>query len=226
MYNKGRLLQLLALTATISAICVTAVASRFATAQDSPSQNPPPSQPSLIDGGVPVPPLIAPSEVENYVVLQPGQKITGRLGLPAAQLINPPAELAQEIAVWVPEELPKGMNSVPSPAPGEISYEVISSTRYRGNNHTIYVSTARPSPAAAKLKLDFGKRDKLADGTEAGVVVGCDAVDTKTTAGYACVAGGDTPNRVQFRRGNLIITVASDLPIEQVKNLARNASLQ
>jgi len=222
MFKKPKALLLFTAMTTVSILGITAVVSKLTNAQTS-SQTSQTSNSSLDANGKPVPPLIVPSQVAKYVVLQPGTKITGRLGLPAAQLIDPPAELAQEIAVWVPEPLPK---NAPSPSPNEISYQMISSTRYRGNGHTIFVTTARPSPAAAKLKHHFGQPTQLADGTEAGVVIDCALIDTKTTEGYSCVANDPTPNRVQFMRGNLIITIASDLPIEQVKSLAKNASLK
>lgn len=174
--------------------------------------------------------LIPPSGAVSYVVLPPGEKITGRLGLPAAQLIDPPAELAQEVAVMVPAKLkdPKGkvISSEPPVPPNAIAYEFISSTRYRGNGHTIFVTTARMSPAAAKLKYSFGKPDKLADGTEVGITVACESLPSDSLEDDSCVEGSPTPNRVVFMRGNLIITVASDLPIEQVKALAKNASLK
>lgn len=169
--------------------------------------------------------MLPPPDAE-YIVLSPGGKITGRLGLPAAQLIDPPAELAQEIAVWVPKAKPN-MPAPPRPT-DQIAYEMVSSTRYRGNGHTIFVTTARPSPAAAKLKQDFGKPDKLTDGTTVGVTVACESIPSGTLEGFSCVPSSatSTPNRVQFMRGNLIITVASDLPIDQVKGLAKNASLK
>lgn len=120
----------------------------------------------------------------------------------------------------------KVISSEPPVPPNAIAYEFISSTRYRGNGHTIFVTTARMSPAAAKLKYSFGKPDKLADATEVGITVACESLPSDSLEDDSCVEGSPTPNRVVFMRGNLIITVASDLPIEQVKALAKNASLK
>lgn len=165
-------------------------------------------------------PELPPDDVD-YAVLQPGAKITGRLGLPAAQLINVPPELAQEIAVWVP---PKNLEPLSSEA---IGTEFLSVVRYKGNGHTIYVSTARFTPKAAQLKHTLGKEDKLADGTTVGFTISCDSITpTQHEAGCICWPNTATPNRVVFMRGNQIITVASDLPIDQVKSLAASAALK
>lgn len=223
--DKLKLLQFLVLTTILSALGAVAINSGFVNAQNSSEKKQNPNLVRQLNF------LIPPSGAVSYVVLPPGGNITGRLGLSAAQLIDPPAELAQEVAVMVPEAKlkdPKGkvISSEPPVPPNAIAYEFISSTRYRGNGHTIFVTTARMSPAAAKLKHSFGKPDKLADGTAVGITVACESLPSDSLEGDSCVESSPTPNRVVFMRGNLIVTVASDLPIEQVKSLAKNASLK
>lgn len=219
MFNKFTLLQSLAVTTIFAIFGAVVILPKFVNAQNASGNTQPPDE--LLGNNTRfVGSLIPPSGAVKYVVLPPGEKITGRLGLPAAQLIKPPAEVAQEIAVWVPPKTTEPFR------PEEISYEIISSTRYRGNGHTIFVTTARPSPGAAKFKQYFGHPDKLADGTPVGVKIDCESPDAQTSGIYSCVSGSSTPNQVQFMRGNLIITVASDLPLDQVKELARNASLK
>lgn len=223
MFNQFKLF--LAIATTLSILGVVATISRLAGAQNSSQNDQPPRQ--FLEQGRPVGVLLPPPDAQ-YVVLPAGGKITGRLGLPAAQLIDPPAELAQEVAVWVPKPIPKDEAAPPSIPADRVSYQIISSVRYKGNGNTIFVTTARPSPGAAKLKLDFGKPDKLADNTEVGITVACESLPPETTEGFSCTPAGSfpPPNQVKFMRGKLIINVASDLPIEQVKDLAKNAILK
>ncbi len=221
MFKQSTFLRFFATTTLLSVLGAVAVASEFATAQNTP-ENAQPSEP-MQNNIRPrlLLPEIPPSDVVEYIVLPPGAKITGRLGLPAAQLVDIPAELAQEIAVWVP---PKNIEPL---QPDAIGTEFISVVRYKGSGHTVYVSTARFTPGAAKLKHTFGKEDKLTDGTTVGFTVSCESMTpAQHEAGYACWPGTDTPNRVVFMRGNKIITIASDLPIDQVKSLATSASLK
>lgn len=219
MFKQFTFLQFFAATTLLSALNAVPIASEFATAQNTP-ENAQPSE--LMQNNIRpklLLPEIPPSDVVEYIVLR--AKITGRLGLPAAQLADIPAELAQEIGVWVP---PKNIEPL---RPDEIGTEFISVVRYKGSGYTIYVSTARFTPGAAKLKHTFGKEDKLTDGTTVGFTVSCESMTpAQHEAGYACWPGTDTPNRVVFMRGNKIITVASDLPIDQVKSLATSASLK
>lgn len=196
-----------------SMLCTISFMARDVNAQDSSKQSQ--AQQEEID----IINLILPTD-EVYVVLKPDEKITGRLGLPAAQLISPPPELAQEIAYWVQRG-----NGEPL-KPNDIAYEFNSSIRYRGNGHTIYVTTVRLTPAAAKLRRVLPVTTKLDDGTVAGVTVPCDSIPDKTTPkSFSCIVGDNpAPNQLVFERGNMVITIASDLPIDQLKGLASKVS--
>lgn len=89
--------------------------SNFANAQNSPER----PRPNRNEQTLIIKPFLPPSEAVEYAVLPSGEKITGRLGLPAAQLVDPPAELAQEIAVWVPPRTPAEPLK-----PDDIAYEL------------------------------------------------------------------------------------------------------
>lgn len=195
-------LSLITLTTIISILTALTMNSDFANSQNPPERvRPDRNERTLI-----IKALLPPSEAVEYVVLQPEQKITGRLGLPAAQLVDLPSELTEEIAVWVPPKVTaKELKSQ------DIAYQLNSSVRYRGNGHTAVVATYRLSPGANKLQQAFSNVERLSDGTEVGI---------------ATADRSNLPNRVVFKRGNSIIVIGSDLPIEQVKNLAVNAALK
>ena len=110
-------------------------------------------------------PLMPPSEAVEYIVIPAGGKITGRLGLPAAKLINFPPEL-NEVAVWTP---PKTQG--PPLKPDDVAYELISSVRYRGADKELVIATYRLSLGAAKLERFLGRAETLADGTTAGIKI-------------------------------------------------------
>jgi hypothetical protein len=186
-------------------------------AQNSPN-NPQPTQFLM-----PLSPFIPPEQAIVYNVVSSPTQITGHLSLPAAYLNNPPPKLAQEIAVMnrrvmidvdgtrikLPPESPTRTveNTL---KPEERARVLIASVRYRGSGHTIYVNTATLTPAEAKMTR-FSEKTKLADGTPAYTTV---------------VEGINTPNCVVFIRGRVYVTIASDLPMEQIKSLATSVVLK
>jgi hypothetical protein len=222
----------LGLLSSIFAFGAIAMTSEFANSQNVPAKSPRRERVRILA------PLLVPEGATEYEPVPPETIIKGRHGVKAAQLVNPPPELAKEIAIWKLDSIPKDRNGKPMPpdpemAPEAVAYEMISSTRYTGNGHVIYVTTARMGPAALKVKHTLGTTAKLADGTEVGVAVACKKPSgevSQTSDGvtqyesleqkYDCVEGSSTPNQVVFTKGNLIVTVASDLPIEQVMDLA------
>lgn len=196
MFNKLKLSELLALLTILPALGGVTMASKFVNAQN-PENN---QKPEVSEPPIAVPSLIPPtSPTEEYVKQPVGVKIAAPDGRAVGQLDNLPANLAQDVAV----SLPRGI----SPATGdEISYQIISTVRYRGNGNTILVTTTRPSPAAARRQTIFGNEEQLDDGS---------MVEVKTSGPR------DNPNQVVVKRGALIITVASNLPVEEVKGLAK-----
>lgn len=186
------------------------------------AQNPPinPQRPSSVRR---LSPMMPPEQAHEYIVISSPSQITGRLSLPAAHLNNPPSQLAQEIAVmdktvWI--DVDGTRVKIPSESstrtveqatkPDEIANILIESVRYRGSGHTIYINTATLSPAAAKVTR-FVETTKLADGTPASLAI---AEDIKT------------PNLLVFVKGKVYVTIASDLPIEQIKSLATSVVLK
>jgi len=148
-----------------------------------------------------VPPLLAPPSDEGYVP-QPGTaKVSAPDDRSVAQLGNVPADLAQAVSADFPD-----LTTKDALADSDTYYEILSSIRYEGNGHTVLVTTARPSPAAAQQAAVYGDRSiELKDGTVAWLTVGLP---------------GDLPNRIVFPKGDLIITIVSDLPHTDLENLA------
>lgn len=144
------------------------------------------------------PPLIPPSQ-KNYANLQSDKAIAALDDRPVAQLAKPPASITQAIATNFPDIRPEQDATT-------VSYAILASVRYTGNGHTVFVTTARPSPAAARETTVFGNQTvRLADGSTAWVSTGIP---------------GDIPNQVVLVKDNLIITVAGDLPLDDLQTLA------
>lgn len=155
--------------------------------------------PETVAGPAIVPPLLAPPDQAGYSDQKTGTVITAPDRRPIAQLGVPPAEFSQAISV----NLPKSQDS---PSASTVSYTVLASVRYRGNGHTVLVTTANASPAAAQQPTIFGNQTiKLHDGS---------------TAWVSTNIPGDTPNQLVYLRGDLIITIASDLSVNMLKDLA------
>lgn len=217
IFNKAKLRQLLTILVSFSTLGIVVMNSDFGNAQNS-SNNP-----QLPERQLPVGPFIPPEQAVFYNPISSPAQITGRLSLPAAYLNNPPPKFAQEIAVMdrtvaidvdgtrieIPPELPNATVESSTP-PGQRADILISSVRYRGSGHTIYVNTSTLSPAEAKIR-GFSENTKLADGTPAY---------TPTA-----ITGVSTPNCVVFVRGKVYVTIASDLPMEQIKSLATTVVL-
>jgi len=148
-----------------------------------------------------VPPLVPPS-TEAYTPYAAGSPIAAADSRPVAQLA-PGAVGAQPAATFFP---------ILRPPVSEISYTILASVQYTVNGHLVFVTTARPSPAAAQRQLGLGnEKVQLADGTTAWVATG--------------IPSGQ-PNQVVTMRNGLIITVASDLPIDTLKDLAAHVAVK
>jgi len=159
---------------------------------------------SNADSAIVPPTLIPPSfsvteNVDEYTNLPAAAEIPNPDNRPIARLSDIP-DFVQNTAALIPKNLPNLKNDV-------VSYQITSSVRYTGNNRTVLVTTARPSAAAINRQISFGETSKLADGS---------IVQVRTNV------PGNTPNAVVLTRNNLVITIASDLPLEDVKNLARS----
>ncbi len=217
MFNKPKLWQLLTVLVSLSTLGIAVMNSDSGNAQNSQNN----AQRPLIMS--PLTSMMPPPEAVEYIITSSPEQITGNLSLPAAHLNNPPPQLAQEIAVMnrrvmidvdgtriqLPPESPTRTveNTL---KPDERARVLVSSVRYRGNGHTIYVNTATLTPAEAKMTRLY-ETTKLADGTPVGITI-----DEESK----------TPNQLVFFRGKVYVTIASDLSIEQIKSLATSIVLK
>ncbi len=114
---------------------------------------------------------------------------------PVAQLAAAPVDM-QDTAIFLPTTLR-------IPGTGEVSFAILSSIRYSGNSHHLYVSTVRPSASAAQGALGLGNETvRLADGATAWATTGL---------------AGDAPNRVAMVREGVIVAIEGDLPVDTLK---------
>jgi predicted metalloprotease with PDZ domain len=85
-------------------------------------------------------------------------------------------------------------------------YDVLGVVRYEGTSGTVYVLTVRPSAGVLSRGLDLGM-----------------PLGTRSDSASLSVwrSPGESPSAtVQYFRNGLIIQIAGDLPIEQLKALA------
>lgn len=143
-------------------------------------------------------PRLAPPGSAGYVPQQAGKPVAAPDGRPVAQLDVVPANL-QNVTVSLPTPL------TPPPA-AHVAYQILASVRYEGAAHSVLVTTTRPTAAAAQQPTVFGSyTTQLANGT---------------TAWARLNMPHREPNQVVFLHNDLIITVASDLSINDIKALA------
>lgn len=144
------------------------------------------------------PPLLAPPDSVSYE-RQPSSDapVVADDGRPIAQLRQPPVEFAESVEVYLPE-------MKPWEDPEAEAYAVLASVRYVGSGGTVLVTTAQPSPGALRLMAAPG---------EQAIQLG------ETEAWLSTDMGGGFPNRVLLIQEDLIVTVAGDLPPEQLQEL-------
>ncbi|NJM66389.1 MAG: hypothetical protein HC851_12395 [Acaryochloris sp. RU_4_1] len=140
-------------------------------------------------------------------------------GDPAAQLTNPPPELAQQISVWSPPA-----DSEPI-SPDAIAFEFVSSVRYQGSGGVVVITTLRPNENAANVKILSRKEDKLSNGKSINVVEDCKKLSKGAEPESCAVPDNSTPNEVLFIQEGLVISVEGSLSIPEVKKLAAEIEL-
>ncbi|MCL4489712.1 MAG: hypothetical protein M1132_12345 [Chloroflexi bacterium] len=149
-----------------------------------------------------VPPLLAPPGSSGYtpatsVIFAPD-------GRPVAQLSEAPADLGQRIAVNIPKTA--GIED------SSVAYSVLASVRYEGSGQIVLVTTARPSPSAAQQPAVLGSQTiRLTNGI---------------TAWATEDMPGEVTNQVVFIEGDLIITVAGNVPTDLLKDLASRVTIK
>lgn len=147
-----------------------------------------------------VPPMLAPPGTDGYVEQSARERITAMDERPVAQLRDPAAAgVGASLAVNFPDLQLTGDEDT-------IYYTVLASIRYSGEKHTVLVTTARPSADAAQIPTAFGSETiRLANGQSAWASEG---------------SPGDLPNKVVLLQGDLIITIAGDLDLQNLSELA------
>ncbi len=137
-----------------------------------------------------------------YMNLESG-KVVPQGEFPIAVFRETADSSAQPVAAFFPD-LSKGTGV----APDEIGFTIVACVRYATENGDIYLTTTIPSPLAAQKNLVMGSQEiHLMDGKAAWL----NRLDK-----------GDLPNRLLFVDGELIMTIASKLPIDQIESIATN----
>ncbi|NOK63387.1 MAG: hypothetical protein GFH27_549347n58 [Chloroflexi bacterium AL-W] len=100
------------------------------------------------------------------------------------------------------------IDSKPEIAADEEWYSILNSVIYTASDHTLLVSVTQPSKAALAEARPLGDKEiRLGSGSLAWV---------------STDMGGEFPTRVIFFEDDLIITVASQLPLDNVQEIANN----
>ena len=145
------------------------------------------------------PPLMPPGE-SGYEQrsLQKSELLSAPDGRAVAQLADIPADLSGEVGFRLSEVKPVD--------PDKIAYSIIASVRYRGSGKAVIVTTSKASPMAAEQQTSLGhKTIQLDDGTPAWQTTGIP---------------GEWPNQIVFTRGDLIVTIAGDVTLDELTKLA------
>ena len=144
------------------------------------------------------PPLLAPPGSAGYAPVRLDQAIGAPDGRPVAQLASVEDEF-ERVSVNFPP-------AVVTNQEGSVSFGILSSVRYERPLGGLLVTTARPSLAASSSPLNLGTGEiTLANGA---------------TAWASANMPGEFPNRIVRVEGDLLITIASGLPLEALRTFA------
>lgn len=152
-----------------------------------------------------VPPLLAPPDTSNYKSLPADSAVASPDGRAVAQLVSRVAGFSRSISVDFPEIGPVD--------PKEVSFAVLASIRYDGDEGALLITTAKPSDKASTLSMSLGnKQITLANGREAWV--------------YSNPTDKEFPNRVVFTERNLIVTLTGSVSSERLQELASSVAVK
>ncbi|HBY94493.1 MAG TPA: hypothetical protein DEP84_11135 [Chloroflexi bacterium] len=144
---------------------------------------------------------LPPSDMVTYMELPQG-KVESPDGRSVAVLVEESAKFAGSVFTYFPDF---SGDSADNQTSNEIKFTILSSIKYSTDRGDILVTTTQP-PVTAARSLLLGEREiTLANGV---------------TAWATEFTHGEFPNRVIFVKGNLLITVASTLPINEVQSFA------
>ncbi len=155
------------------------------------------TQPGLGNDGALAPPQLLPGSRASYTPQALGTLVARPDGHAVAQLATPP-DGATALGI--------NTHALPTIPEGRIAFTVLSSLKYAIGTHQVFVTTTRPSAAAAQRPLSLGNETvQLANGTMAWI---------------ATNVSPEAPNQVVFTQDDLIITIAGDLPVGELRGLA------
>ncbi|NJN53844.1 MAG: hypothetical protein HC804_03245 [Anaerolineae bacterium] len=144
-------------------------------------------------------PLLLPPSRELYTVISREEGILPMDGRPIAILADSEDKI-ERVSVYLPELFDSSEQN-------EVSFQIVASVLYMIDGFEFVVSTSRPSPDAANYLLGLGNNMiKLNNGAEGWMITN--------------IASKDTPNRVVFVEDDLIITIASNVPLNQLEEIA------
>jgi hypothetical protein len=150
--------------------------------------------------------LLDAPNTDSYVTRASGSTIAAADGRTIAQFTQVPPILSQKVSAEIPYNEPVDASRV--------GWQILSSVRYQGNGHTVYVTTARPTQAAAPpgSQMILGNSSfQLPDRSTAWEMTGDPTV---------------MANEVRWFKNGLIVTVGGDLSIEELKGLAASVALK
>ncbi len=146
-------------------------------------------------------PQLIQAEPRLYAAHPLDQPVAHPSGQPVAQLRTLPAGT---------QALDTILTSPPAAKPGALQFQHLSSVRYTVGDHTVIVTTHRPTQAVTQKTLLLGKQTvHLADGSPAWL----------TTDQAPLYAGAPTTQLVLVH-DDLLIAIASDLAPDQIEALA------
>lgn len=151
---------------------------------------------------------LPPSDMVTYIEL-PNGIVEFAGDRPVAVLDDESTTSARPVSAYYSDP---GYGSADQHSGTEIVFTILSSIKYTSATGDILVTTTKPSSAAAAKSLLLGAREiKLAN---------------NVTAWATEYSHGDYPNRVIFVYEELIITVASSLPIDEVQSFAAHVQVK
>lgn len=167
---------------------------------------------------------LPPLEIINFTEVAP-QRVVAPDARPFAVLNEATTQSAEVVLVSFGADYDVAQHRLVSdtgePLPDDQgAFTILATIKYQLPKGVVLVSTTRPSNAATKHKLYLGNQAiTLANGTPAWTTM----VETANSDGTLLTEANQElyfPNQIIWVQGDLLITVASPLPLERVQELA------
>lgn len=165
-------------------------------------------------------PHLSPDRIPVGIMLPPDCSFQATTTVPqvpagaALASLNPvPSDIGQSMAVAFTPCSSSPQAQAPAVQPPDvtgISFHVVSVMRYQGSGGTVYLEVIKPSDAAWQHALQLGgDAGTRADGTPL----------------FSMMSAASPSNGVEWRHGDLLIQVSSDLPLDRLKALANGVTV-